>query len=157
MRDHAATSAAYRRRFDEAFGSSREFPAMVALHQADGRLKLVARGVLGVELTDFQSSVLVAIHLAPDDVARLGDVAAFLGTHGTNVTNAVARLEREHLVLRSPGRADRRSVEVRCTERGHELVASAIHALVEDGFGLGALTDDELATLVRLLDKVGSP
>jgi DNA-binding MarR family transcriptional regulator len=72
-----------------------------------------------------------------------------------NTARIVAKLERKDLVFRRPDPTDRRAVQVFLTERGRNLrpqlvpLAESVNQRARHG-----LTDEELATLVKLLDRV---
>jgi len=72
-----------------------------------------------------------------------------------NTARIVAKLERKGLVSRRPDPADRRALQVLLTDRGRALrpvlvpLAEAGNRRASDG-----LSDEELATLVALLDRV---
>jgi DNA-binding MarR family transcriptional regulator len=74
--------------------------------------------------------------------------------HPTSVTNIVDRLERQGLVERTAHPTDRRTTLASITDDGRRVVGKATEAVSSTGFGLAALTDDELDQLTALLRKV---
>jgi DNA-binding MarR family transcriptional regulator len=73
------------------------------------------------------------------------------------ITRLIARLERDGFVERQPNPADARSVLVALTPSGRARLTKAdpIVASVDDELGQG-LSDKELSTLVKLLNKLRS-
>lgn len=70
------------------------------------------------------------------------------------VTRLVDRLVRKNLVTRARGTVDSRQVICRITRRGLGLTARLERPLDEaDDFMMGALSDRELATLIKLLGR----
>lgn len=82
-----------------------------------------------------------------------------LQVHPTSVTNIVERLSAAGLVERRPNPRDGRGVLAELTEHGRRTVEAAAQDLMDREFGLGALTDDEVgsvvATFSRLRHSVG--
>jgi DNA-binding MarR family transcriptional regulator len=85
--------------------------------------------------------------------ARMSELAARLGTDKPYVTIMVDDLEQRGLVTRIVAPDDRRAKVVALTDAGRELATEAERVLAEPAPGLSRLSADELATLVRLLEK----
>ncbi|MET7464965.1 MarR family transcriptional regulator [Nonomuraea sp. NPDC005501] len=71
------------------------------------------------------------------------------------ISQRVARAERDGLVRRAPGATGRKSVDVSLTDEGHALIERSVDSVLSREAGLVAgLSEDERATLVRLLAKL---
>lgn len=84
----------------------------------------------------------------------MGKIGERLMVHPASVTNTVDRLEARGLVRRRPAVEDRRRILAELTPTGRELVEEATAALNKVDFALGALDDDEAATLTSLLRTI---
>jgi DNA-binding MarR family transcriptional regulator len=84
----------------------------------------------------------------------LGKMGERLQVHPTSVTSIVDRLEAAGLVVRRRHPDDGRGVLAEITDSGRELVERATAELVGADFGLGALDDERLGELSRLLRPV---
>ena len=84
----------------------------------------------------------------------MSKVGERLMVHPTSATNIIQRLAAQGLVDRSPNPADGRGTLAAITPSGREVMERATRDLVDGGFGLGALTPQELEQLFRLLRKV---
>jgi DNA-binding MarR family transcriptional regulator len=74
-----------------------------------------------------------------------------LMVHPTSVTNAVDRLEQDHLVRRMAHPTDRRTTLVEITDEGRARVERATTALMSVDFGLRGLDDSDTAQLTGLI------
>lgn len=77
-----------------------------------------------------------------------------LMVHPTSVTNAVDRLEADHLVRRVAHPTDRRTTLVEITDEGRARAESATAALMDSGFGLHGLDDGQTTQLTELITRV---
>jgi DNA-binding MarR family transcriptional regulator len=91
-------------------------------------LNFSADAARGVGLTPQQHQALLALKAAAQPL-HVGELAARLHLRHHSAVGLVDRLEKRGLVRRRASTADRRSVEVRITARGEELIArlSAAH------------------------------
>ena len=106
--------------------------------------QLRQRAEIGISPT--QMSALVAIERHGS--MTLGELAAHERVQPPSITAVVTRLEDQGLVERRPDPGDRRVARVEVTRDGHKLVArSRSRKDAELDRRLGALTDDERATL----------
>lgn len=88
---------------------------------------------------------------------RATDIAEFFSQSPRTVTEAIDGLERDGLVERKPDPEDRRAKFIHVTTKGHEAVAKTEplrRQLIGQTFG--TLTDEEQATMLRLINKVAA-
>jgi DNA-binding MarR family transcriptional regulator len=105
-------------------------------------------------LTFARYEALVLLVFSSRGSLPLGKMGERLQVHPTSVTSIVRRLEAAGLVVRRAHPQDGRAVLAEITPEGRALVEVATKDLVEADFALGALSDDELATLSALLTPV---
>lgn len=97
--------------------------------------------------------VLVIIEANPD--LKQSDLARAAHLDRSTVVSVIDNLERRKLVERRPALNDRRSNALRITEEGSTLMRKLKRLVGEHEKRLVAgMTDDERATLVRLLQKI---
>ncbi len=105
-------------------------------------------------LTTPQFGILEALyHLGP---LSLGDLADKLLVTGGNVTYVMDRLEEQGLVHRERSPVDRRIIQAKLTQKGHELIAQVFPghgAFIEELSA--ALPPEEQEELRALLKKLG--
>lgn len=105
-------------------------------------------------LTFARYEALVLLAFSRQGALPLGKMGDRLMLHPTSVTNIVDRLERQGLVERTAHPTDRRTTLACITDDGRRVVGKATEAVSSTGFGLAALTVDELDQLTALLRKV---
>lgn len=105
-------------------------------------------------LTFARYEALVLLVFSSRGSLPLGRMGERLQVHPTSVTSIVRRLEDAGLVARRPHPHDRRAVLAEITPEGRAVVRRATRSLVGAEFGLGALSEDELARLSALLRPV---
>jgi DNA-binding MarR family transcriptional regulator len=105
-------------------------------------------------LTFARYEALVLLTFSSRGSLPLGKMGERLQVHPTSVTSIVDRLETDRLVVRRRHPEDGRAVLAEITLDGRELVERATAALVDTDFGLGALDDEKLGELSRLLRPV---
>jgi DNA-binding MarR family transcriptional regulator len=88
--------------------------------------------------------------------ARMGELAARLGTDKPYMTIMIDDLEQRGLVTRIVSPDDRRVKVLALTDTGREIAETAERIVSEPAPGLAKLDPEELATLVRLLEKASS-
>jgi DNA-binding MarR family transcriptional regulator len=153
--DGVGPMSLYRNAVEERYGSGDRYE--VALHlMATGR---VLAGTIDDVLKEYgltpaQWSVLAIIHLAEARRIPFGRIAQALDVHGTTVTNAVDRLTDLGLVERSVDPQDRRSVSAETTPEGAARADKTMQRLADLEFGLSALSEPDLTTLMRILGKL---
>jgi DNA-binding MarR family transcriptional regulator len=84
----------------------------------------------------------------------MGKIGSRMFIHPTSVTSAVDGLERLGYVERAAHPVDRRTTLARITPAGRALLRDTAPDIIASRYGLGALDEDELLELVRLLRKV---
>lgn len=140
-------------------GSPREVRALDAyiklMRCATSVQGTLERRLLSLGLTDSQFGVLEALlHLGPSPQHELGRA---LFTSRPNVTTVVDNLEKRRLVLRERDTVDRRSVIVRLTSEGRDLIEQIfpgqVTAIVDQ---FSALSSEEQETLGRLCKQLGT-
>ena len=85
--------------------------------------------------------------------AKMSDLAARLGTDKPYLTIMIEDLVKRGLVTRMVAADDRRVKVVALTDTGREVATAAERIVSEPAPGLYQLNPEELATLVRLLEK----
>jgi len=109
---------------------------------------------LSMGLTSQQHSTLYALllterPLGPTDLSRL------LPIEPQSVTALLDRLEEMGLVVRRRSSKDRRTVKVRLTPDGHDLLRASVPKIRDaHQFTLGTLSDQELRSLAAISDKL---
>jgi DNA-binding MarR family transcriptional regulator len=106
------------------------------------------------DLTFARYEALVLLAFSRQGALPLGKMGDRLMLHPTSVTNIIDRLERQGLVERAPHPTDRRTTLARLTEDGRRVVGKATEVVSATGFGVSALTDDELNQLTSVLRRV---
>lgn len=102
-------------------------------------------------LTFARYELLMLLRFSRTGELPMSRIGQRLQVHPASITNAVDRLEADHLVERVPHPSDRRGVLARITERGWEVAARATEALNAGVFTAPGLPPDQLATLIRVL------
>jgi DNA-binding MarR family transcriptional regulator len=105
-------------------------------------------------LTFARYEALVLLSFTSRGSLPLGKMGKRLQVHPTSVTSIVDRLEADGLVVRRRHPEDGRAVLAEITDRGRTLVEQATAELVGADFGLGALDEERLGELSRLLRPV---
>lgn len=101
-----------------------------------------------------RQELLSVLYMSRAGELPMGKIGSRLFIHPTSVTSAVDGLERLGYVERVPHPVDRRTTLVRITQAGRELVERTTPEVQATRYGLGALTEEEAAEIVRLLRKV---
>ena len=84
----------------------------------------------------------------------LGKMGERLQVHPTSVTSIVRRLEARGLIVRTPHPVDGRAVLAEITPAGRALVARATADLVDAGFALDGVDENQMRELSELLRPV---
>ncbi len=129
--------------------------AMAAATSVMRAQQLVLRAVDGalrpLGLTFARYEALVLLSFTGRGELPLGRMGQRLMIHPTSVTNIVDRLTQDGLVERVPHPTDRRATLARITPEGRALVSKATDSVNAIRFGVGALGDDEMHELIRLV------
>lgn len=104
--------------------TKRDYEALAAFRWAIRRfLQFSEEAARAAGLTPQQHQLLLALKGYPGrDWATITELSERLGVHQPSVTNLVRRMETSGLVERRADQKDRRSVSVRATERGEEVL-----------------------------------
>jgi DNA-binding MarR family transcriptional regulator len=102
-------------------------------------------------LTFARYELLVLLSFSREGALPLGKIGARLQVHPASVTNAVDRLEADHLVERVPHPEDGRTTLATITPAGRELAASATEMLNEQVFSDLGWDDEQLHMLFDTL------
>jgi DNA-binding MarR family transcriptional regulator len=126
--------------------------SVVRAHQIlMGRVDDVLRP-FGVTFARYE--LLTLLHFTKAGSMPLARIGSLLQVHPTSVTNVVDRCEDAGLVRRVPHPTDRRATLAEITPEGRELVAKATEALNRDVFADLRLADDDVRSLVDVLDRL---
>jgi len=105
-----------------------------------------------LELSPAQCHVLHLIE--PERPVTMGELAATLACHASNVTGLVDRLESRGLVLRRPSPSDRRVKVLVLTPTGAQLRTLLIDRMTASPAALERLSPREQRELVRILRRL---
>src|SRR5262245_16214202 len=105
-------------------------------------------------LTFARYEALVLLVFSSRGSLPMGKMGERLQVHPTSITSIINRLEAAGLVARRPHPDDRRAVLAEVTEEGRRLVEVATADLVHADFGLGALSENQLKSISKLLRPV---
>ncbi len=94
---------------------------------------------------------LVLLSFSRRGTLPLGIMGQRLMIHPASVTNIIDRLEDQGLVRRSPHPTDGRTTLAEITDEGRALAVEATAAVNAVAFGLGALADQDLRDLQRII------
>lgn len=117
-------------------------------------LARVDKALRPFDLTFARYEALVLLTFSRRGSLPLGKMGERLMIHPASVTNVVDRLEAQGFVRRLPHPEDRRTTLCEITDEGRAILKKATHAVVEAQFGMGALSEDDLARLSALLREV---
>jgi DNA-binding MarR family transcriptional regulator len=106
------------------------------------------------QLTFARYEVLMLLRFARRGSLPVGLIGARLQVHPASVTNAVARLERDGLVVRTQNPDDGRSVLASLTPAGRRLLEAATEALNSQIFSALPVSADRSEQLYQLLRDV---
>lgn len=101
-------------------------------------------------------SLSVLFHIRPENPVTMSQLAGECHATPSYMSGVVDSLVEAGLVERETPAEDRRLKLVRRTDLGEKAVAGAIEQLAQPPSGFDALTDEETATLARLLEKVAA-
>jgi DNA-binding MarR family transcriptional regulator len=119
----------------------------VVLAAVDGALR-----PFGLTFARYEGLVLLLF--SRNGSLPLGKMGQRLMIHPTSVTNIIDRLEAQQLVRRIPHPTDGRTTLAEITAEGRALVTRATTAVNGVAFGLGVLTNKDLADLMGIIRKL---
>lgn len=121
---------------------------------ANALLQSITRSLKRHDLTPTQYNVLRILRGSHPKTLTCGDIGGRMVTPDPDVTRLLDRLEKRGLVGRARDPRDRRVVRAGITEAGLELLSrldGPVPSWLEEL--LGHLEDDELQTLIQLLEE----
>lgn len=103
--------------------------------------------------------VLLRLGRSPDGRMAIGELGRLVLLTSGGITRLVDRMAGAGLVVREPSPSDRRIQWVRPTPEGERRLvsAAAVHAVHIDELVTRKLTQRELQTFLRLLEKISRP
>ncbi len=123
-----------------------------AVNRVEGALRGRMRRAFDSTLPRFD--MLAQLARVPEGLS-MGDLSRRLMVSNGNVTDVMARLEKDGMVRRTPSPADRRTVKARLTDRGEKAFREMAEPHGEWVAALfSGLTREELATLIVLMDTL---
>lgn len=99
------------------------------------------------KLTFSRYEALALLSFARNGAMAMARMGERLQVHPTSVTSTIDRLERDKLVKRAPHPDDRRATLATLTPKGRKVLDKATQALEDIRWGMGDVTDGELADL----------
>ena len=123
-----------------------------AVNRVEGALRGRMRQTFDSTLPRFD--MLAQLARVPEGLS-MGDLSRRLMVSNGNVTDVMARLEKDGMVRRTPSPADRRTVKARLTDRGEKVFREMAEPHGEWVAALfSGLSREELATLIVLMDRL---
>ena len=123
-----------------------------AVNRVEGALRGRMRRAFDSTLPRFD--MLAQLARVPEGLS-MGDLSRRLMVSNGNVTDVMARLEKDGMVRRAPAPADRRTVKARLTDRGQKTFREMAEPHGEWVAALFCgLSREELATLIALMDRL---
>lgn len=105
-------------------------------------------------LTFARYEALVLLRFSSRGALPMGKIGERLQVHPTSATSIIDRLEAAGLVARKPHPDDGRAILAEITDTGRALVEQATTVLVDNEFGLAAISGEGLADLSEMLRPV---
>lgn len=102
-------------------------------------------------LTFARYELLALLSFARKGSLPMKKASALLQVHPTSVTNAVDRLEKAGLVVRSPHPTDGRTTLIELTTEGRTIAKRATAVLNTEVFSRSGFADSEVDQLIRIL------
>lgn len=123
-----------------------------AVNRVEGALRGRMRQAFDSTLPRFD--MLAQLARVPEGLS-MGDLSRRLMVSNGNVTDVMARLEKDGMVRRTPSPVDRRTVKARLTDRGEKAFREMAEPHGEWVAALfSGLSREELATLIALMDRL---
>jgi len=134
--------------------ASEEMTAASWLLRANLLLVATYENVLGtLGLTMARWECLAVLYWSKNGALGLTKMSVRLAVHPTTITYAVDQLEKAGLVERVPHPHDRRQILAALTPKGRKLTERGLDLLEKERFGLGNVSQSDLATASRLMRK----
>lgn len=140
------------------FSSIYEEAALEVLVTAE-RLKAESAEIFkDYDLTPTQYNVLRILRGAREAGLACGEISGRMITRDSDITRVLDRLESRGLITRERQTADRRVVRAFISEKGLRILSELDGPVSEwHSARLSGLNDEELKTLINLLEKIRSP
>lgn len=150
------TSSALAReiRQKKPFRSARQEASLGLLKTVDLLRRRAADVMQPFGVTDQQYNVLRILRGAGPDGLPTLEIAHRMIEQAPGITRLIDRLEKKGLVVRRRCETDRRQVYCVLAPAGRRLLARMDAPVAKMDSLLAALSDDEIATLIRLLDAL---
>ena len=136
------------------FPSARREAALGLLKTVDVLRLHLSRTLQPFGVTDQQYNVLRILRGAGKDGLPTLEIAERMIERAPGITRLIDRLEKKGLVSRKRCTKDRRQVFCILAPAGSRLLARMDEPVAKSDEGLGALSDADIKTLIRLLDAV---
>ncbi len=137
----------------ERFSLSGFMPYRLAVlsERASLRLSTIYQKTFGLTMAEWR----VLVHLDRSEKVSVREIHDCVNLERSRVSRAVTRLERDGFVVKVPGSADGRLVEISLAEKGHAVLAEILPAALQVERGLLAdVTPQEYETLCRVMEKI---
>jgi len=108
------------------------------------------------DISHFEFMALSFLTQAPERSLRMSDLAAATNATLPRLSKAVSRMEQRHLVERTRGAADRRTITVRLTAEGRRVLVRALpnHLSYVRDLVLSKLSPTQITTLPDMLSPI---
>jgi DNA-binding MarR family transcriptional regulator len=135
-----------------------QLAAYLALQEVSSVLQHAVEQQLKADggLTNPQFQILARLRAAPDERARMTDLADGLVYSRSGLTYQAAQLEKAGLVTRAPGEDDERSVTVTLTEAGRARLAQVFpgHIEVVQRLMFDGMSEDDVRALIQIMGRI---
>jgi DNA-binding MarR family transcriptional regulator len=129
--------------------------AATAVFRAEKIIKTkMAAALSDLDLAPDRYQVLALLVAAEGGKMSLSDVSRAALLHPATTTYTVDTLEKRGLIKRQSDPKDRRGVLAQVTPAGREVVRKATKRLKSIEWGIGEISDDDAATVARVLSRL---
>lgn len=132
----------------------REYQTWFILHEVDTGIQKVMEG----ELKPFKISVIAAglmyILKTSDEPVTLGELSRWLFRKPHSISELVGRMEKQGLVKKVTSPENRKTVCIRITEKGDEIITRYVENMQVIGRIMSSLDEEETRNFIEYLDKI---